>query len=236
MNYAFMFLVHPLVYNILMRNKLKIALTCIFIITLFSLFFITPDVNGTEPGVEKIQKAYEGLKDLKGSFVQTSHIKDLKRTDTYKGSFMIKMPALMKWLYRAADNKETEVFLNNDEMIIYQRQEKQAFRGKFDRETYGQAPIAIMGGFGNIEKEFDISSRGEKLLLKPKKPMGAFVSIELTLSGNGFPIAVLSIIDKRANRIDIAFKDVAVNTGVKDSVFNFSLPKGVSLYDNSRPQ
>lgn len=219
-----------------MRDKLETAVIYIFIITLFSLFSITPGVNGAEPGVEKIQKAYEGLKDLKGNFVQTSHIKDLKRTDTYKGSFMIKMPALMKWHYRATDSKETEVFLNNDEMIIYQKQEKQAFRAKFDRETYGQAPIAILGGFGNIEQEFDVSSKGEKLILKPKKPMGAFVSIALTLSDNGFPIAVLSIIDKRANRIDIAFKDVALNTGVKDSVFNFSLPKGVSLYDNSRPQ
>lgn len=231
-----MFLRQALVYNILMRDKLETAVIYIFIFTLFSLFSFAPEVNGTEPGVEKIQKAYEGLKDLKGNFVQTSHIKDLKRTDTYKGSFMIKMPALMKWHYRAADNKETEVFLKNDELIIYQKQEKQAFRARFDRETYGQAPLAILGGFGKIEQEFDISSKGEKLILKPKKPMGAFISIELTLSGNGFPIAVLSIIDKRANRIDIAFKDVALNTGVKDSVFNFSLPKGVSMYDNSRPQ
>lgn len=231
-----MFLRQPLVYNIQMRDKLKNAVIYIFVVTLFSLFSITPGVNGAEPGVEKIQKAYEGLKDIKGNFVQTSNIKDLKRTDTYKGSFMIKMPALMKWHYRAADSKETEVFLNKDELIIFQKQEKQAFRTKFDRETYGQAPIAILGGFGNIEQEFDISSRDEKLILNPKKQMGAFVSIELTLSNNRFPIAVLSIIDKRGNRIDIAFKDVVLNAGVKDSVFNFSLPKGVSMYDHSRPQ
>lgn len=219
-----------------MRNKLNLTVIYMISMTLFSLFFITPDVNGTEPGVEKIQKAYEGLKDIKGNFVQTSHIKDLKRTDTYKGSFIIKMPAMMKWHYKAADGKETKVFLNNDEMIIFQKQEKQAFRTKFDRETYGQAPIAILGGFGNIEQEFDVTSKDEKLILKPKKPMGAFVSIELSLAKEGFPIAVLSIIDKRVNRIDIAFKDVALNTGVKDSAFNFSLPKGVSMYDNSRPQ
>jgi len=63
-------------------------------------FLLTPvlSVHAEEDQVAKIQKAYEGIKDIKGNFVQKSFIKDLKRTDTYNGRFFIKQPK-MKWEY-----------------------------------------------------------------------------------------------------------------------------------------
>jgi outer membrane lipoprotein-sorting protein len=196
------------------------------------VFGLLPSLSsGGDPAVEKIQKAYRGIKDLKGSFVQKSHLKDLDRTDTFKGKFMIKLPAKMRWQYRGNDAQETEVIIANDEIIIYQKKEKQAFKGKFDRETYGQAPIALLGGFGDIEKEFDIINKEGRLLLKPKKPMGAVVSIEITPSGGNFPIGSLTVTDRLSNRIDITFTDVTVNTGMADAAFEFSLPRGVSMYE-----
>ncbi|HET6514060.1 MAG TPA: outer membrane lipoprotein carrier protein LolA [Thermodesulfovibrionales bacterium] len=186
--------------------------------------------GGGDPAVERIQNAYQGIRDVKGSFIQKSLIKDLERTDTFKGSFMIKMPAKMRWHYRG-DEKETEVVINGEELIIYQKKEKQAFKGRFDRQTYGQAPIALLGGFGSIEKEFEVMKKGEKILLKPKREMGTVVSIEVTPSDGEFPIAAMTIIDKRSNRIDITLKDVHVNSGINDGAFDFSLPKGASTFD-----
>ncbi|MGD0885843.1 MAG: outer membrane lipoprotein carrier protein LolA [Thermodesulfovibrionales bacterium] len=187
--------------------------------------------SSADPAVEKIQKAYQGIRDLKGSFVQKSHLKDLDRTDTFKGKFMIKLPAKMRWQYHGTDSQDTEVIIANDEIIIYQKKDKQAFRGKFDRDTYGQAPIALLGGFGNIEKEFDITNKDGRLLLKPKKPMGAVVSIEITPSGGNFPIGSLTITDRLSNRIDITLSDITLNTGMADAAFEFSLPMGVSMYE-----
>jgi outer membrane lipoprotein-sorting protein len=201
------------------------------------VFGLLPALSaGADPSVEKIQQAYQGLKDLKGKFVQKSQLKDLDRTDTFKGTFMIKLPAKMRWQYRGKDGQDTEIVINNDEMIIYQKKEKQAFKGRFDRDTYGQAPIALLGGLGNIEKEFDITKKGGKLLLKPKRPMGAVVSIEITPSGGNFPIGSLTIVDRHSNRIDITFTDITVNTGMTDAAFDFSLPTGVSMYEMNETQ
>lgn len=177
--------------------------------------------------VLRIQKAYENIKDIKGSFIQKSYIKDLKRTDTYKGQFFIKSPK-MRWEYKG--DKPQIVYITGDDIIIYQKKEKQAFKAKFDRATYGQAPIALLGGFGNIKNEFDVSIKSEqKLLLKPKKPMGNIVSVEITTSSEEFPIESLSIIDALSNRIDIYLKDVKINTELKDKLFEFSPPEGVNV-------
>ncbi len=186
-------------------------------------------VLGSGPAAGKIQKAYENIKEIKGSFVQKSTIKDLKRTDTFKGTFIIKVPSKMRWQY--SDSKQsTEVIINNDELLIYQKNEKQVLKSRFDRQSYGQAPIALLGGFGKVGEEFEVSEKGGRLFLKPKRSMGSVASIEVVPSDGEFPISSLTITDKRSNKIDITLKDVTVNPGIKDSAFDFSVPKGVSVF------
>ncbi len=197
----------------------------------FSLCTVSYAVSPVEEDITKIQNAYEKIEDLKGSFTQKSHIKDLKRTDTYVGEFFIKRPVKMKWEYKGKTPQE--VLINNDEILIYQKKEKQAFKGKFDRATYGQAPIALLSGFGRIQEEFNIAKKNGKLLLKPKQPMGNIVSIEIEISEDAFPIKCFIINDSRSNRIEIILRDIEINTGLEDRLFVPSLPKDVNVYEHT---
>jgi len=181
--------------------------------------------------IANIQNAYENIKDISGSFVQKSYIRDLKRTDTFKGQFSIKRPMKLKWNYTGEHAQD--VLINDDEIIIYQKKEKQAFKGKFDRDTYGQAPIALLSGFGKIREEFSITEKNGKLLLKPKKPMGNILSIEIEPSGDAFPIRSFVIHDSLSNRIEMILNDVKINTGLEDKFFELSLPKGVNIFEHN---
>jgi outer membrane lipoprotein-sorting protein len=212
-----------------------------FPVVLFLSFFLIlsgyVEAGAADFTIETIQEAYENIRDIKGNFIQKSTIKDLKRTDTFKGSLVIKVPSKMRWQYHGDDKQSTEVIVNNNELIIYQKSEQQAFKGKFDAQRYGQAPIALLAGFGNIEKEFEVTPKEGKLLMKPRKEMGGVVSIEVSPATKGdFPIGGLTIIDRRSNKIEITFKDIVLNSGVKDAAFNFSVPEGVSVYEYSKPQ
>lgn len=187
----------------------------------------------TDSDAARIKEAYKKITDIKGTFTQKSHIKDLKRTETYKGDFIIKIPSKMRWRYKG-DNPQ-EIIINNekDGMIIYQKKEKQAFRTKFDRASYGQAPVALLSGLGDIAEEFYISKKGKSLLLRPKVSMGNVTEIELLPSDEGFPIKSLTVIDKYSNTVTIILEKVEMNTGLKDSDFKFALPEGVSLYEHN---
>ncbi len=200
-------------------------------LVLVALMSLTPEpaaASSSEEAVDRIQKAYEGVKDLKGDFVQKSTVKELKRTDTYKGDFAIKSPK-MKWEYTG--DKPQVIYVTGDSFIVYQKKEKQAFKAKFDRATYGQAPIALLGGFGKITEEFDASWKHGKLILVPKKPMGNVVRVEISLSESPFPIESLTVIDRLSNSIEIHLRNVKTNTGVKDSVFEFVPPQGVTVIE-----
>lgn len=206
---------------------LKLLLYCSTALLLYSNLSFASQVDDE---VLRIQKAYENITDIRGEFVQKSHIKDLKRTDIYTGRFFIKPPK-MRWEF-TGDNPQT-VFINRDHIIIYQIKEKQAFQTKFDRDLYGQAPIALLGGFGNIKNEFTITSKtNDTLILKPRVPIGNVSYIEIVMSDGEFPIfpiQALTIVDNLSNTVEIHLENVRINTGIKDRIFEFSPPEGVRV-------
>ena len=193
----------------------------------FSLF----TAFAADDEIARIQEAYKSIEDIKGSFVQTNYMKDLGRTDTYKGVLFIKRPSKMRWEYKG--DKPQEIIINNDEILMYKKADKQAFKSAFSRQTYGQAPVALLSGFGKVREEFNITKKNKKLLLIPKNPMGNIVSIEIETSDEDFPIKSFIINDMRSNRIEIQLKDVEINTGIKDAFFDFSLPEGVNVYEHN---
>jgi outer membrane lipoprotein-sorting protein len=187
--------------------------------------------SSVDEALQKIQQAYENIKDIRGNFIQKSFIQDLKRTDTYKGQFFIKIPKKLRWEYKG--EAPQEVFINNNEILIYQKKEEQAFRAKFDWKTYGQAPIALLSGFGKMQEEFFISQKNGNLLLRPKNPMGRILSIEIVSSENEFPIGSFIIRDSLSNKIEIILKDIRINTDLEEKMFDPCLPKDIKIYEHN---
>lgn len=211
-----------------LHNNLILFLMLSFALFIFGPFLYPAFAASVDEEIIRIQKAYENIRDIKGSFMQKSFIKDLNKTEKYKGYFYIKRPMKMMWSYEG-DNPQ-DVVINNDEITIYQKKEKQAFKGGFDRETYGQAPIALLGGFGRIQDEFTVSDKEGKLYLKPKKSMGGVLSVEIELSDGVFPIRSFTVIDSYSNRIVMDLVDVKINTGLEDAFFDPALPKDVTIF------
>jgi outer membrane lipoprotein carrier protein len=203
------------------------------VISLLSFLFCIFPFAGTsyalsaDEEVARIQKAYENIKDISGSFIQKSYLKDLKRTDTYSGQLFIKKPQKMKVLYKGENS--AEIFINNDSVVIYQKKEKQAFKSAFDGNTYGQTPIVLLSGMGKMQDEFSVTEKNGVLLLKPKKPMGTILSIEVETSDGQFPIKALTIHDSASNTITITLKDIKINTRIDDKVFEPFLPIGTAI-------
>ncbi|MBI5025595.1 MAG: outer membrane lipoprotein chaperone LolA [Nitrospirae bacterium] len=203
--------------------------------TSFTLFFISHLLFFTSSfafgdNVERIQKEYEGIQDLQGRFIQRSYIKDLERTEKYEGRFFIKRPLKMRWEYSRP--RDEEVVISDTDIWIYKKMQKQAIKGKFSSDTYGQAPIALLSGFGDLKKDFDTTRIKEGVFeLNPKGKMGLIKKIILEVNNEGFPIKSFKLIDVYGNTVDVTVKDVRINQGFKDSYFIFKAPPGVEVYE-----
>ncbi|HLC14749.1 MAG TPA: outer membrane lipoprotein chaperone LolA [Thermodesulfovibrionia bacterium] len=180
--------------------------------------------------VRAIQERYNTIKEIQGDFIQKSYIKDLEETQEFKGQFSIKLPSKMRWAY--TEPRDEEVIINDTTIWIYKIVEKQAIKSKFNADTYGQAPIALLAGFGNLEKDFVVSKvESDVLQLQPKQAMGAIKTLFVKLSKRDFPISSLTLIDVYGNEITIVVNSIKVNKDIEDSFFDFTPPQNVEVYE-----
>jgi chaperone LolA len=209
------------------------ALLLFFVIMLPAVFTFPVRAEEADDTVSQIQKAYEGITDMRGNFVQKNIVKDLNKTDTYTGEFFVKRPLRMKWAYKG--KAAQDLLINNDTVLIYKKGDSQAYRSAFTKEAYGQTPVVLLTGMGNLRNEFIVTGKNNILQLKPRKAMAGIASITVFISETGFPIQGFTIQDGRSNTVEIRLSNITINSGLKDSLFDLNLPKGVNVYEQPSP-
>lgn len=183
--------------------------------------------------VGRIQTTFSGINDLKGSFEQTSYIKDLEETQKYSGTFFLKKPSSVMWEY--SKPRDEKVVIRETNTWIYKKAENQVIKTKFSEEAYSQVPIALLSGMENIRDDFDISVPEEDALqLVPKQRIGFIKTIVMEVSPDDFPVKMFTIIDTYGNIIMIELADVTVNPGLDDSLFIFTPPPDAEVYEMNR--
>ena len=201
--------------------------------TLQCLLFTTAYASTAGDVVSDIQKKFSAIKDVKGTFSQTSYLKDLEKTEKYSGTFYIKKPYAIMWEYKSP--RDEKVFVNNTVTWIYKKAQNQAIKTRFSKETYSQVPIALLSSLDDLSTNFDISNADQDHLnLKPKKQMGTIREIIVETSPGSFPVKSLTDIDQYGNIIMIELRDIKINSGLEDSLFIFNPPPGVEVFDMSQ--
>jgi len=183
--------------------------------------------------VDRIQKTFLEIKDMQGTFTQTSYIKDLEQTQKYAGTFFIKKPSQAQWEYDKPRNEK--IVINDTQTFIYKKAENQVIKTQISKEAYSQAPITMLSRFENIRSDFDISMpETNALQLVPKKQIGFIHTLVLETVPEGFPVRMFTIIDTYGNIIMIELSSMKLNTGLKDEFFKFKIPEGAEVYDMSQ--
>jgi outer membrane lipoprotein carrier protein len=200
--------------------------------TLFMIIILCTPAAASEVDiiVDRVQKTFAGIKDMKGAFSQTSYIKDIEETQMYSGTFFVKKPSLMMWEY--AKPRDEKVTIQGVDTWIYKKSQNQVIKTTFSKETYSQVPIALLSSFENIRKDFHISLTGKNALqLVPKHRIGFLKTLVMETVPEGFPVKMFTIIDTYGNIIMIELNRMEINPGLDDSLFEFRVPEGAEVFD-----
>ncbi|MGB9710281.1 MAG: LolA family protein [Thermodesulfovibrio sp.] len=188
-------------------------------VIIFLALLLIPYISNAQNALTKLENAYKNINDARGNFTQTSHIKELNKTQQFRGKFFIKGDKV-RWQY-TGDFSQT-IYLNNKTLIIYDKKRKQAIMSEFSEEKYGQLPLALLSRMANLKKDFEVNEKSETtVILIPKSKMGNIKSIEITIAEGDFPIKSMKLIDMLSNTVKIDFSDVKINTSLKNSLFKF---------------
>ncbi|RME66515.1 MAG: outer membrane lipoprotein carrier protein LolA [Nitrospirae bacterium] len=189
--------------------------------------------SGSAGEIEKFFEKVKGIQTLEGTFYQKNYYSELEESFEFKGHFVLKRPDKLAWRYD--EGSKDSVYVIGTKATLIQPEEKQAILHDISTLGITKAPILFIFNREMIKKDFIVLSETKtEIVLKPKdNSMGLKrVTIVLHSSGN-FPVKGIKFEDLYNNVIEIMFENLNINPKVKESDFQFSIPKGYTVLDTS---
>jgi outer membrane lipoprotein carrier protein len=190
----------------------------------------TGDARLAESLLHRIEERNSRTRDLVARFSQSYRSGILGREITERGVVSIKRPGRMRWDYR---DPERKLFVSDGHTFyFYVPADKQVIVSEQDQQR--SLASRLLFGKGGLGEEFEASldeplEEGVvRLRLVPRREQQdvqqAFVDVEP--SGR---IRAILLQDVQGNRTRFRFEGVRENTGLRDDLFRFEVPKGVEV-------
>ncbi|MBI2413480.1 MAG: outer membrane lipoprotein chaperone LolA [Deltaproteobacteria bacterium] len=201
--------------------RLLVVLAALLMVSSLSFAAVPPDDI-----VSKIQQKYGTIGTIEADFVQEATSKAMKRSDTSEGKVYFKKPGKMRWEYKKP--LQDLIVSNGKTVWVFQPDLSQAIEKPFDAGAAGLA-TDFLSGIGDLKKNFKVKvSDSDTITLVPKDTGENIKKITLSLDAGGL-VKKTTIDDAYGNETSITFKNMKTNTELKDSLFEFKPPKGVTI-------
>ncbi|HXH81433.1 MAG TPA: outer membrane lipoprotein carrier protein LolA, partial [Candidatus Tectomicrobia bacterium] len=185
--------------------------------------------------IRGLEAAYGKMNDLKGEFTQTAYNRSLNQTIPAKGRVMMKKGGKLRWEY--ADPTPQQVVSDGKTLWV--------FTPTLNQVNVGPAPEALAGpagsflaGLGRLREHFTVrflnpasprDGDGNVVLdLTPKEPPPTLTRLVLSVDPRTWEVRKAVVYDQFENTVTMQFTNLAVNTGLPDTLFTFTAPPGVA--------
>jgi outer membrane lipoprotein carrier protein len=191
--------------------------------------------------VKKVQARYEKTRDLQADFKQSTKIEGFATPISSSGRVYIKKPGRLRWDY--LDPNVEEIYVKKDEVLMYIPEHQQVLVGKLTQMAASQAPLQLLQGVAKLDEEFEVEptpdgTRGAGgvplVTLLPKQTaeserVGTLNRIVLELQPKTYFIKTVSIHEISGNVSTFEFTNLKPNQGLKNDLFQFTVPAGVEV-------
>ena len=186
--------------------------------------------------VKKVEARYQKTTDLTAEFAQTTSVRGFASAIKSAGRVYLKRPGKLRWDY--LEPTLEQIFVENDKVQFYIPEHKQVLNGQLSRMANSQAPLQLLQGIGRLDEHYLVA-----LMPDGARGNGGLPILSLTLLDGGpdQPRIVVEVDaathylrrvelhDVNGNVSTFTFSALKANTGLKDDLFVFTVPKGVEV-------
>jgi outer membrane lipoprotein carrier protein len=217
-----------------MRRAFATILVCL-------LAMAAPAAGQTAPAqslddvVRGLESAYGRVNDLKAEFNQNAFNKSLNQTIPAAGSVYLKKGGKLRWEYTQPTPQE----------IVSDGKTLWVYTPTLNQVNVAPAPEALAGpagsflvGLGKLREHFGVrfmnpaqprDGDGNFVLdLAPKQALPTLSRLILSIDPRSWEVRKAVIYDQFENTVTMRFTKMALNSGLPDSLFTFTPPKGVA--------
>ena len=193
----------------------------------------TQPAGRAEALASRLQQHYDKIGDFEADFVQTILNPVLRTKTTGNGHLYVKRPGRMKWVYATPERQE--LIYDGKRLVAYYPDDKVANITEISRDSSSPS-LLFLAGQGNILRDF-IPSNGDStvtgtvgLKLTPRRPEPEYEYFVLMVEEKSAQLRGLRTRDNQGGDTTTTFQNLRENGGVRDSLFEFTPPKGVEVF------
>jgi outer membrane lipoprotein carrier protein len=206
-------------------------------LALFVLFLVHPPAipaqNLTDV-VSGLQRRYATVQTIAGNFQQTYRAPGIEQVES--GVFRMKKPCLMRWEYRAPEEK---LFVaDGRESFLFVPHDRQVTVAPFSVSDLRNTPLELLLGSESIYKSYTASweatykPKAEHTVLirlMPRRNDGVYEFIVLELNRETYDLRRIILREFSGNTSEFLLWDMNTNTKMGSKDFKFKPPKGAEV-------
>jgi outer membrane lipoprotein carrier protein len=180
-------------------------------------------------GLERLRSFSAGLKSMQADFTQTVFDDQMRQLEVSRGQVAIQKPGKFRWDYKAPYVQH--IIADGEKVWLYDPELEQVTVKPLS-DALGSAPIALLSGDGDLDKQFKFTELGniegrEFVQLEVKVKDTDYGLMLLALGKDGMDVMELK--DKLGQVTRIEFSNVKMNKRIDGKLFKFDIPKGVDV-------
>lgn len=195
----------------------------------------TQPVANTQNAVEELQKRLGKIQSFSANFVQLTQDSQGNVLQRVDGFMQVAKPGKLHW--QTEGIYEQLVISNGSSLWIYDADLEQVSIKNMDNRL-AETPALLLGGdISAIADDFIINQQPTDAsilyVLQPKDTSQLFDSLELRFNTlvESQPLIEMTISDASGQITRIDFQNVQHNPELNDSIFTFTIPKGIDVID-----
>jgi outer membrane lipoprotein carrier protein len=195
----------------------------------------TAQTQSLDDVVRGLEGAYGRINDLKADFSQNAFNKSLNQSIPATGSVYLKKGGKLRWEYTQPTPQE--IVSDGKTLWVYTPSLKQVNVAPAPEALAGPAGSFLVG-LGKLREHFGVrflnpvqprDGEGNVVLdLAPKQPLPTLSRLILSLDPRSWEVRKAVVYDQFENTVTMKFTKMALNSGLQDSLFTFTPPKGVA--------
>ncbi|UTA49578.1 outer membrane lipoprotein chaperone LolA [Simiduia sp. 21SJ11W-1] len=183
--------------------------------------------------VDDLTKVLNNMRSAEGNFEQSLQDAKGNALQASEGQFAVKKPGKFKWLTQTPFPQT--LVSNGQQLWLYDPDLEQASVSKISEKMAQTPAVLLSGDSAKIASQYDVSklesnNQQSAFQLISRSNTADFKRIEAHFKGE--TLVAMVLFDKAGNVTKFSFSQVALNTELPDSHFEFAPPAGTDIIQN----
>jgi outer membrane lipoprotein carrier protein len=179
----------------------------------------------------RVQARYATIRDFTADFTLTTTSGLSLGGGSDRGKVIVKKPLRMRWTL--ATGSRHEVVSDGTRLFNYFPKDKVVNEVSLNNQT--STALLLLTGRGDLTRDFTAKLAADqppgewRLTLTPRTPQPDYKEITLATDRTSLRLTGLDILDDQGTVRAFRFSNLRENQGIADSVFAFTIPRGVGV-------